>query len=487
MALTQTQINQLNQAAQRVASGTGSDADKKNLSFAQRQGYTPSGVNNKSYYSNIGGYSYLNTMDAVNSAIKQYGKNRVKNIAGDYFVIPQGLNMPNPKSPIPAGNLNNYAEISRILGRQVTQNDISPEIAGLLALQGQTSQQEKDYNDLNARLAETMASLGSQGSDLQAEFEKQGVNSAFERTKELNLRAAQLQGELQQFDVATNQASTNLADQPIPSGLIQGQQARLQQQRDITRMGKAAELSSTIALSQAFQGNANLGLQLAQQAVDMKYQPILNNIEVLRAQIGIAGEKMSREDKKRADILNTIFDEKQKQIQEKKDKEKQIFDIALNAAAAGAPLDLVNQIKGAKDAITAAALAYKFTPKTGSGGGGRGSTDKDDGIPASEGFATLSIERDARATAEEYSTAVALGEMTKEQAFQQMRRLYSNNEVSTAAIYRILGDAPTPTVGDRVLGPTNPKTRVGAEKDIFNRRLKGDLIGNIQNFLFKRK
>lgn len=269
------------------------------------------------------GYQYIGTLQGKDAAIKQYGSSRVKNIGGNYYVVPKGLTTPTPTTPIPVNKMTPYDELSKILGRTVKPNTVSSDIAGLLALQGSSTPESQAYDQLTGKLTSLQGQLNGQGTDLQNELNTQGVTAAYQQVKELTLKAAQLQGELGKFDADTTAQVSSLEGQPIPTGVISGQQAQLQKQRDLTRIGKASELSATIALNQAYQGNASLGAQLAQQAVDMKYQPILNEIETTKSQISIAGDKMSREDSKRAKIIDQLLSIKQAEIEDEKANKKQ--------------------------------------------------------------------------------------------------------------------------------------------------------------------
>lgn len=330
------------------------------------------------------GYQYIGTLQGKDEAIRTYGSSRVKNIGGNYYVIPKGLTTPTPTTPIPVSKMTPYDELSKILGRKVAPNTVSSDIAGLLALQGSATPESQAYDQLTGKLTSLQGQLSGQATDLQNELNTQGVTQAYQQVKELTLKAAQLQGELGKFDAETTAQVSNLENQPISTGIISGQQAQLQKQRDLTRIGKASELSATIALNQAYQGNATLGSQLAQQAVDMKYQPILNEIETTRSQISIAGDKMSREDSKRAKIIDQLLNIKQQAVEDERANKKQVQAIAIELAGSGAPTSVVNQVRNANNPVDAARIAGQWTkantPVAG-GGGGRTTTTDANGNP----------------------------------------------------------------------------------------------------------
>jgi hypothetical protein len=279
---------------------------------------------------------------------------------GDSIYLKPGAGV-QTNQPIDASKLSgSYKTLSDILGTTVTPDMVPSDIAGLLALQNKTSAEEQAYTGLQQKFTDVSKLLGTQGQELKAELDKQGVPQAYEKVKELNLRGAQLQGELQSFDAQTEAMKAKVEDQPIPTSLITGQQAQIEKQRSIIRLSKAAELASTAALSQAYQGNATLGSQLAQQAVDIKFQPILNEIDTLKTQIGFAGEALSRSDSKRANIINVLLDLKYKEIEDQKARESAIEQVAVEAARNGASLDVVNSIRNSGDVVSATKTASYY-------------------------------------------------------------------------------------------------------------------------------
>lgn len=386
------------------------------------------------------GYQYIGTLQGKDAAIKQYGSSRVKNIGGNYYVVPKGLTTPTPTTPIPVNKMTPYDELSKILGRTVKPNTVSSDIAGLLALQGSSTPESQAYDQLTGKLTSLQGQLNGQGTDLQNELNTQGVTAAYQQVKELTLKAAQLQGELGKFDADTTAQVSSLEGQPIPTGVISGQQAQLQKQRDLTRIGKASELSATIALNQAYQGNASLGAQLAQQAVDMKYQPILNEIETTKSQISIAGDKMSREDSKRAKIIDQLLSIKQAEIEDEKANKKQVQAIAIEAAGNGAPMSVINSIRNSSDPIKAAAMLRGYSNADISR---RKTATEETGTP---GFLNAKVESDIRADSSALMDQVDAGAITIDKAYEKIRRLYSGKEATDQALKDLLGITPAPAV-----------------------------------------
>lgn len=354
--LTQEQLTGLNAATQRLISGTASQGDIANIDYAKKNyGYTTKNA----FIGN--GYQYLGDMTSVQNAIKQYGSDRVKAIAGDYYILPSAVTAPTTNTSIPIGELGQGTDnLSKILGANVSGLNVNSDISGLLSILGQTTPEQKNVTNIQGKITEDMSKLGGQSADYQAELEKQGVPTMTNQLKELNLKAAQLQGELEQFDVQTQQLSSNIEGQSISTGLIRGQQAQLQKQRDLTRMGKAAELAATTSLAQAYQGNITLSQQLAQQAIDLKYKPIQNELDTLKTQLGFATDAMNTSDTKRANIITQLINLKQADIDEQKATDSKIQDLIISAAGNGAPLNVVTAMRGAKTPEEAAQIAGQY-------------------------------------------------------------------------------------------------------------------------------
>lgn len=284
-------------------------------------------------------------------------------VPNDIGTINGNGSMPSTTTPIPTTGLpagNNNGSISGILGAAVQNGDIDSTIAGLLSLYDSTTASQQEYKDLNQKYIGLLGSLDQEAADYQTAEAAQGVPEAVQNLKEVTLQAAQLKAELESFDAETQNGLAGIANQPIPTGLISGQQAQYNQQRDLTRMSKAAELSGFLGLAQAYQGNITLGQQLAQQSVDLKYAPIENQIKTVQAQIGIAKDAMETEDSKRSTIISTLINFKTQEITDEKNAKKSIETLAIQAASNGAPLSVVTAMRNAPDAVAAAVAGGTF-------------------------------------------------------------------------------------------------------------------------------
>ena len=99
---------------------------------------------------------------------------------------------------------------------------------------------------------------------------------------------------------------------------IASSQAQFQQRTDaIKALGLSAQL-------QAAQGNVSLAEEQIQRAVDLKYKPILDQIEVWQKAYEFNKDNLSRSEKKQADAINMAYDMYKQEIADKQADEKQV-------------------------------------------------------------------------------------------------------------------------------------------------------------------
>lgn len=123
-----------------------------------------------------------------------------------------------------------------------------------------------ENTNLYTRLKDLYTQLTGKGTDLLAQQEKANVGGITKQIEEQNLLVTQ----------KANQYQKNIAMLPgqgrgITTGIISGQ-------TDRERRLAAADVGAETAILQAMQGNLTLAKQTAQDAIDLKYQPIEQEI-----------------------------------------------------------------------------------------------------------------------------------------------------------------------------------------------------------------
>lgn len=330
------------------------------------------------------------TPDQINSYIS--GLPPVSPTNSGASVLPSNLgatlgvsgSTPSPTTPVPVGSLpttsggnSNVADAISSVLNPTAGSSPSSSIAGILSLLTQPSDEDTNYSNIANTLSSLQSQLGNEGPDEQSQLDSAGVSSMTNQLQELTVQAAQQSSALNSFDAETQQGLSDLDNQQIPDGLVQGQQAAYQKQRDLTRLSMAAEASATAALAQAYQGNIDTATKLVQQSITLKYQPITDEITALQTQLSAAKDSMTTEDSKTADIVSALLDYQKTQITTQQDNDTKVQTLAVTAASNGAPLSVVNAIKNSPDPVSAAQAGAKYLGSTSpiyNGGGTGGAT-----------------------------------------------------------------------------------------------------------------
>ena len=125
------------------------------------------------------------------------------------------------------------------------------------------------------------------------------------------------------------------------AGSIYGRQALIQRQR-------AVELAGLSAIAQAYQGNIQLATQTAKDMIDMELAPIQTRIDDQKWQIEQVYEQLTSAEQKKADSLNLVLAERERLLEEEKERKMNIANIGLVAAQNGADQATIEKIMNAK-------------------------------------------------------------------------------------------------------------------------------------------
>lgn len=295
-----------------------------------------------------------------------------------------------PTTPIPASSLGNTNDgsINSILSAGVANGTVDSTTAGILAAYGQPTPQDTAYNALNDQLTTLTGQLGNEGTDQTAALNAAGIPSMTNQVQDLNVQASQLTGQIAAFDAETQQGLSNLGNQQVTQGFINSDQANYQKQRDLTKAGLTAQLTATTALMNAYNGNIDTATKQVQTAIDLKYQPIQNEITTLQQQISAAKDTMTQADTAKANVITALLKNAADNLATQKTNQTSIQTLAVQAASNGAPLSVVNQMKAATDPATAASIGSQYV--------GTKSNQVGPGGPASNTFTKTQINNGAQ-------------------------------------------------------------------------------------------
>lgn len=218
------------------------------------------------------------------------------------------------------------------------------------------SQQVKQGEELQAQsgsdILNLMQDLTGKTAATQAANEQTGVNTETanltkyaQQLADLNAQASILSREAQAVPLQIqeqfkNTGATDRGVAPITTGRLRENALRalsIAQQSDIAA---AAATGSQLRLQAA--------KDKAQQIVDLKYKPMEDALAIKKEQYNLNKDILDRYDKKRSEALNIALRKEERELEDKKQKEKQLQDITVEIAKNGAPASLLSKLAKAK-------------------------------------------------------------------------------------------------------------------------------------------
>jgi uncharacterized protein (UPF0335 family) len=195
--------------------------------------------------------------------------------------------------------------------------------------------EQKVVSDLQTRQNDLAQSISTnKTADIVDGQETYGLKDNVKNLQDISVQMAQAKAN---YDSLANQTK-NL---PIANRIIGGTQDRLTRQAAIETAGLAA-------VAQAYQGNITLATDTLTKAVDAQYKPQEDYLSNLQKQIENSYTDLTAAEKKRADSLNVVLEEKKRVLEEEKQIKSDINSVMLDAAKNGATPDVIKAIQNSK-------------------------------------------------------------------------------------------------------------------------------------------
>lgn len=264
--------------------------------------------------------------------------------------------------PTPAPSVNPDSVVSGAMAGQKTLQDY------ISAATPQTTEADRQNQSILDQISQlTGQSVGKDQALAQAQ-QTAGAPELLKQQSELagqiamgNASYAQLQAK-EQADIAKAEATSRSAFDYV------GSTGAIQRQYLAEKATKSAEIGMLAARQQAVAGNLQTALTIAQNAVNAKYGPIEDDLKVKQAQLQALQPTLNKQEKIQALALERQYQDQQQQIADKKDREKQINSIMVQAAQSGADqktLDNIQQATTVSEAVSIAgySLGAEFRQK----------------------------------------------------------------------------------------------------------------------------
>lgn len=199
---------------------------------------------------------------------------------------------------------------------------------------------QKSSQNLSKAMLELIPSLQGQTQALGEAQNAVGLPAMRQNLQNINNQILQKQAELNQDEIRLAQSVQNIEDKPIAIEFITGQQQSVQRNAQIARALKASEIGVLNATALGMQGNIALAEATAKQAVEMKYAPYKEALDVYKMQLEALQPLLNSDEKKQAREqtirTNLVMDElKNKQTQEEESRK-----MLIQATSQGLPQNI---------------------------------------------------------------------------------------------------------------------------------------------------
>jgi len=342
----------LNEAYLRKLAGTANATDLANLAYAQSKGWSYQAPQPQTQPTIPAGYQPISGALYNTRALQQANYSNIQQIGNTLYGIPKVAKsltsdqLTGGTPSIPTDTLPYQTSPQGVVAGANTYMDelmrnLSAENARRQELENRLTTGQNTANDL-------LAQIGQKGTEYQSELEKYNYTANVSQLQDVNKQIASL-------TAAYNQRITDNQGRPILNAIIGGQESLLRRQQ-------AAEVGGLSAIAQALQGNITLAQNTAKDAINVKYEPMENQLQQQLQQINFIYNDLSRADQQRADAQKLLLEERARQLEEAKTTENNISNIALTAAQNGADINTLNAIRTAKTLDDAILVASGATP-----------------------------------------------------------------------------------------------------------------------------
>ena len=222
---------------------------------------------------------------------------------------------------------------------------------------------QKTARELSTKISALLPSTFGETQALADAKKQYQVNELSKNLNDINSQILMKQAELNKDDASLAMGIQNIEDKPIAMEFITGQQASVQRQAQIARMAKNAEIGILNARALGLQGNIELATKMAEEAVNLKYAPIKETINLYSAQLKALEPLLSADEKKVAREQEIKTKLAMNEVEQKQADEKKIQELILNASSQGASSGLISKASLAKTPIEVAQILGEFGGK----------------------------------------------------------------------------------------------------------------------------
>lgn len=222
---------------------------------------------------------------------------------------------------------------------------------------------QKTARELSTKISALLPSTVGETQALADAKNQYKVNELTKNLNDINSQILMKQAELYKDDASLAMGLQNIEDKPIAMEFITRQQASLERRAQIARNAKLSEIGMLNVRAATLQGNIELANNLAKEAIDLKYAPIKETINLYSAQLKALEPLLSADEKKVAREQEIKTKLAMNEVEQKQADEKKIQELILNASSQGASSSLISKASLAKTPIEVAQILGEFGGK----------------------------------------------------------------------------------------------------------------------------
>ena len=217
----------------------------------------------------------------------------------------------------------------------------------------------KRLDDLISDLEENLEDRQDKGAAQLEEEEEYGVQEKRNSLTAIQSKIQTRMAEFNQVQAQLQQLSTEIENKPITMSSIVGSQSAIQNKLIAKKNSFAADMALLEAQALGIQGQLTNAQNAADRSVELKYTDIEDRINTQTTLIGLLEGQLSKDEQIRSNAINLYLQDRQQAISDQKSLEKQIQDIMISAAEAGASQETLNRISKTTTIEDAIGYAYQ--------------------------------------------------------------------------------------------------------------------------------
>lgn len=221
------------------------------------------------------------------------------------------------------------------------------------ALEKQLAQASNAQGEIGQSQIDIMQALTGRTADLQQAQQQAGVNTETEnlnryaeQLSNLNAQASALNREAQAIPIQIEQESQGRGRTIAGAAPLQAARLRENALKALS-IGQQADIAAAAATGSQLRLNA--AKEKAQQAVDLKYKPLEEQLAIKKQIYEMNKDQLASLDKKRAEALNIALAREERMLEEKKTTEKAISEIGVTLGRYGVDQRTISDVLSSKN------------------------------------------------------------------------------------------------------------------------------------------